>query len=146
MYYKWLLSFSSSGFLLLNGNSVCSDSDLGLLRLRSGFWSTLSIGICVVVEAKRSSAHGLEVEKQFPECPASTSSPLASGQRGFIPPFGLLLGFQMQGDQAKLIHSHKPIAPFPQEPTVSEDHLWTTRCPVLLQDFVIKLFETQERC
>ena len=37
---------------------------LGLLRLRSGCWSTLSVDICLVVEAKQPSARRLELGKQ----------------------------------------------------------------------------------
>lgn len=99
MYDKWLLSFSSSNCLLLS--VLLFVSDLGLLGLTSGCWITLSIGIYAVVEAKLSRAQGLVVEKQV-ECPASTGRPRASGQRGFIPPSWLLLGIQMQGDQARL--------------------------------------------
>lgn len=75
MYYKWLLSFSSSSFLLLSVNSLCSD--------QSSVWLLFSRLIGAQVQlpelpgyrclpggrAEQSSAHAPKVEKQ-----AATSS------------------------------------------------------------------------
>ena len=94
VFLLWQLSFAECKRPILS--LTAGSPFLGFLGLRSGCWSTLSVGVYLVVEAKQSSAHGPKVEKL-----AAPSSPHTLPLPVVLPPQG-------RGD---LVHHFAPSWP-----------------------------------